>query len=105
LIQGGTVFPKQNQFTRCVDLKPRDIDPPIFTTSARKNFIFNKGITNEFRMAKIITSSGLSLRHISKFVDLWTWISEINLAEGTTEKIIWKFTTLGEYSEASAYKG
>lgn len=83
-------------------LKPKYIAPSIFTILTWKNFTVGKGITNDFWILN--TSNGMSLQHISEFVDLWTWISEVNLVEGTTYDIIWKFTTLREYSATSAYQ-
>lgn len=75
-----------------------DIVISIFAISIRNNFTVNKGLSSDFWIAKINTSNGMSLQHISEFVDLWTRINEVHLVEGTAYGIIWKFTISGEYT-------
>jgi hypothetical protein len=37
-------------------------------------------------------------------VDVCTWVNEVQLTEGTTYNITWKFTASGSYTAVEAYK-
>jgi hypothetical protein len=82
---------------KILPLRSLPFQPRIF-------FTVNKGLTNDFWFAKMNTYNGMSLQRITEFLDLWTWVSEVNLAEGAVDDIVWKFTTSGEYTATSAYK-
>jgi hypothetical protein len=84
--------------------KPKDIAPSIFAISSRKNFTDNKGLLQDFWIVKLNIRDGLSINQVSKFVDLWTKINEVQLVEGTPDDITWKFTNSGSYTTSSAYK-
>ena len=67
--------------------KPKDIAPSIFAISKRKTFTVHMGINNEFQIAKIKKSEGITLNHLAKFVDLWTRVSVVQLTEGTADDL------------------
>jgi hypothetical protein len=58
----------------------------------------------DFWISKIKINEGITLQHLTEFVDLWTRISEVHLVEGTADGITWKFSNSGAYTAASAYK-
>jgi hypothetical protein len=70
-------------------MKPKDIAPSIFAILKRKNFMVNKGMNQDFWISKIKTNAGITLQHLTEFVDLWTRVSEVHLVEGTTDDITW----------------
>jgi len=49
-------------------------------------------------------SQGLTLGHIQEYFTLWEMIHGTQLDENQEDRIKWKFTASGEYTEASAYK-
>jgi hypothetical protein len=84
--------------------KPKDIAPSIFAISKRKNFTVNKGMQQKIWIFKIKTNEGITLQHLTEFVDLWVRFSEVHLVEGTADDITWKLSNSGSYTAVSAYK-
>jgi hypothetical protein len=84
--------------------KSKEIAPSKFAISKRKNFTVNKGMHQDFWISKIKTNEGITLQHLTEFVNLWTRISEVYLVEGTADGINWKFSNSGTYTAAAAYK-
>jgi hypothetical protein len=52
--------------------KPKDIAPSIFAISKHKNFTVHNDINQEFLIAKIKTNEGITINHLTEFVELWT---------------------------------
>jgi hypothetical protein len=85
-------------------LRPKHIAPLIFDISRSKNWCVRMGVQNDAWVSKINTANGLTVEHIQQFISLWTRVSQVTFQEGQHDTIIWKLTTSGRYSAASAYK-
>jgi hypothetical protein len=45
-----------------------------------------------------------TLEHIAQFVEIWSITNNVHLEEDVEDDIVWKFTSNGQYSAASAYE-
>jgi hypothetical protein len=84
--------------------KPKDIAPKIFESSTRKNWPVFEAIHSGSWVNRIKLDAAFTIDHLSQFVDLWTRLSHVHLHEGVQDDVVWKFTTNGHYSTASAYQ-
>ena len=83
--------------------RPKDVAPLIFDIAKKRTCTVRRGLTNDFWVTNLNMDDGLSLDHISQFVNLWTLLHNVHLTEDA-DKITWKFTNNGKYSSSSAYK-
>ena len=83
--------------------RPKDWAPLIFGLSKTKVFSVHKGLENDFWVSQINTQDGLTVEHISQFVNLWRALHDVQLDPATPDRITWKFTKSGKYSSSSAY--
>uniref|UniRef100_A0A8I7BE29 Reverse transcriptase zinc-binding domain-containing protein n=1 Tax=Hordeum vulgare subsp. vulgare TaxID=112509 RepID=A0A8I7BE29_HORVV len=83
---------------------PKDIAPLIYEASMRKNWKVREALKDNAWILKIKPSINVSVEHISQFLALWILLNEVHFAELSEDDIIWKHTTSGHYSVASAYK-
>ena len=63
-----------------------------------------KALENEFWVSQINTQDGLSMEHISQFVNLWEMIDGVQLQHDIPDTILWKLNNNGLFSSQSAYK-
>jgi hypothetical protein len=83
--------------------KPKEIAPSIFAISTRKSYTVREGLHQDFWVQKLDSNKISTTNHIAEFMELWSLVNEIHLADGTKDDISWKFTKSGEYSAASTY--
>jgi hypothetical protein len=81
--------------------KPKDIAPSIFAISKHKNFTVHNNMNQEFLITKIKTNEGITINHLTEFVESWTRVYEVQLIEGTADDITCKFTASGSYTVAT----
>lgn len=62
-----------------------------------------EALKNNAWTLKINPPTVASIKHIRQFFGLWMLVNEIHLDESTEDDIVWKHTTSGHYSAASAY--
>ena len=84
--------------------KPKDVAPLIFEASMRKNWKVREALKNNDWILKINPSTTVSIEHIRQFFMLWMLLHNFHLDELFEDSIIWKHTTDGRYSAASAYQ-
>ena len=84
--------------------KPKDVAPLIFEASMRKNWKVREALKNNDWILKINPSTTVSIEHIRQFFTLWMLLHNFHLDELSEDSIIWKHTTDGCYSAASAYQ-
>ena len=53
---------------------------------------------------KINPPTNVSVEHITQFFVLWMILNEVHLDELNEDDVLWKHTTCGQYSAASAYR-
>jgi hypothetical protein len=47
----------------------------------------NKGMHQDFWISNIKTNEGITMQHLTEFIELWTRVSELHLVEGTADDI------------------
>jgi hypothetical protein len=85
-------------------LDPKDIAPPIFMSSKRKKQNVKNASFENVWVAKINLTTGFTYDHIVQYVELWTQLQGIHLAEDITDDITWTLLASGQYSTTSSYK-
>ena len=84
--------------------KPKNIAPLIFEVSSRKKWKVREAIKHNAWMLKIKPPTVISVEFITQFFTLWMLLDEVHLDALAEDDILWKHTTSGHYSAASAYK-
>ena len=83
--------------------KPKNLAPSILAISKKRNFTVQKAMCNDFWIRNLCFEGGISVAHINEFFALWNKLQEVQLVEGASDVITWRFTNNGIYSAASAY--
>ena len=84
--------------------KPKDVAPLVFAASSRKNWKVREALQNNAWILKLNTSTVVSVEHIRQFFTLWALVNDVHLDALSEDTIVWKHTTSGHYTAASAYK-
>ena len=84
--------------------KPKGVAPLVFVASSRKNWKVREALQNNAWILKINTSTVVSVEHIRQFFTLWELVNGVHLDALSEYTIVWKHTTSGHYTAASAYK-
>ena len=83
---------------------PKDIAPLIYEASKRKNWKVREAMKHNAWILKINPPTNVSVELITQFFALWLILNEVQLDELNEDDILWKHTTCGQYSAASAYR-
>lgn len=84
--------------------KPKDIAPLIHEASSWKNWKVREALRENAWILKIRPPTVVSVEHIRQFFTLWMLLHEVHLDDQAEDDILWKHTTCGLYSAASAYE-
>jgi hypothetical protein len=83
---------------------PKDIAPKIYECCASKNWTVSQALHEDAWIRKLKLDEAFSSEHITKLVELWSLVNNVQLQDEVDDDILWKFTNNGHYSAASAYK-
>ena len=84
--------------------KPKDIAPPIFAASTRKNWKVREALKGNAWILKISHIAVVFAAHIQEFFTLWMLLNDFHLHEQTEDTIVWKHANDGIYTAATAYR-
>jgi hypothetical protein len=73
-------------------VKPKDVAPMIFESSKRKNWTVALALHDNAWIKKINLEAPFSPEHLTRFLELWVLINNVQLQEDIEENIVWKFT-------------
>lgn len=84
----------------------KDIAPLIYMASKKKNNTLQHASTaNQWLLdLDLPTNVGWTTDLISQLISVWSAVHTVQLVEQEKDKIVWKFTSHGEYMTTSAYK-
>jgi hypothetical protein len=85
-------------------IAPKFLAPSIYAISKRKKWSVRNALLGNAWVAQFDLSNGLNTTHIEEFVRLWRFTSTLRLNDEVHDSIVWKVSTSGSYSSASAYK-
>jgi hypothetical protein len=76
----------------------------MFEICKRKNWKVAQALHDDEWIVKLAVGATTSLEHLTQFVQLWALIQNVHLTANVDDDIVWKLTSNGQYSAASAYK-
>lgn len=76
--------------------------PILFSFVGRANLTVSQGLSNNTWVRRL--QGSLSGRALLNYLALWDELQLVQLQQGVEDSILWKFSTNGQFSVASAYE-